>query len=146
MLLTQYITSMITKWANTTDHSIFVLMVTRYCYNQLMIYCLTCLGTKVAGHFDNLVRLREISTEYNIWLHVEGWVVFCCPGNIMITWVTAAVNRNAVPLLCLKNETLELKVSVIMRLFYFIPLHVGNYAWKILAGEFFDDHKWFTTV
>ena len=29
--------------------------------------------------------------------------------------VNAVVYRNAIPLLCLKNETLELKVSVIMR-------------------------------
>lgn len=31
-------------------------------------------GTPGAGHTDKLGRLKELCDQYNMWLHVEGWV------------------------------------------------------------------------
>ena len=32
-------------------------------------------GTPLVGHTDNLQRLRELSTQNGVWLHVVGWVL-----------------------------------------------------------------------
>lgn len=32
------------------------------------------LGTPGAGHTDKLSRLKDLCDQYNMWLHVEGWV------------------------------------------------------------------------
>ena len=33
-------------------------------------------GTPLAGHTDNINRLRAICDDYGVWLHAEGWVQF----------------------------------------------------------------------
>ena len=45
-------------------------------------------------------------------------------SNSTIMLPTNAVYRNAIPLLCLKNETLELKVSLIRKLFTIVYMHM----------------------
>ena len=31
-------------------------------------------GTPLAGHIEDLLRLREICTDYEMWMHVQGSV------------------------------------------------------------------------
>lgn len=32
-------------------------------------------GTPLAGHIEDLLRIREITTDYEMWLHVQGLVI-----------------------------------------------------------------------
>lgn len=43
-------------------------------------------GTPMAGHTDNLGRLRTICDDQQLWLHVNGWV-FYSRWNVQVSHV-----------------------------------------------------------
>ncbi|XP_033100216.1 putative pyridoxal-dependent decarboxylase domain-containing protein 2 [Anneissia japonica] len=55
-------------------------------------------GTPMAGHTDNLSRLRSISDEYGVWLHVEGHNLSTLALDSVPTSILAAKKVNSMTL------------------------------------------------
>ena len=45
-------------------------------------------GTPLAGHIEDLLRLREICTDYEMWLHVQGSVCYHHSVIVCATFIT----------------------------------------------------------
>lgn len=45
-------------------------------------------GTPGAGHTDKLARLKDLCDQYNMWLHVEGWVSLYNRWSLKTTYNT----------------------------------------------------------
>ena len=74
-------------------------------------------GTPLAGHIENLPRLKEICTQHGMWLHVLGYdhFIHCLLEQliyILISLVSLSSTSHALSSLCTSMDDPEIIVSL----------------------------------